>query len=453
MKILVFLCAVAALGAEPVRTMRLSYTHAGTASSEQFAFEGLALEGPWAGNPARPIDDTNLGKYLFEVRDLKTNRVLYSRGFCSIYGEWETTGEAQRQARAFRESLRFPAPAGVAQVVIKKRDRENLFREVWTVKVDPADRTIDRSKVAGKAWAVIENGPPASKVDLLLIGDGYTAAEMEKWHKDARRLAETLFAVEPFKSRRTAFNVWAVDVAAEESGVARPSEGVYRRSPLRAAYDAFGSERYVLTFDDERLREAAAAAPYDFIEIVVNGRKYGGGGIHNLYATVASDNQWTPYVFVHEFGHHFAGLADEYYTSDVAYLSSTERLEPWEPNVTADAKSPKWRDLIRPGMALPSPWPKEEFEAMQKASQEQRRRIRAESRPEQEMEALFQRELERSAALLGKAPGVGAFEGALYEPKGYYRAEADCIMFTRSQRFCAACRRAIERVIEMYTMR
>ena len=194
-------------------------------------------------------------------------------------------------------------------------------------------------------WAVMQNGAPRDKVDLLLMGDGYTAAEMEKWHRDARRMAETLFAVSPFKEHRQDFNVWAVDTPAEESGVARPSDGVFRRSPLRAAYDAFGSERYVLTFDNKRLREAASAAPYEFIEIVVNDRKYGGGGIFNLFATVSADNAFTPYVFVHEFGHHFAGLADEYYTSDVAYGSATERPEPWEPNATAD---PARREVERP---------------------------------------------------------------------------------------------------------
>jgi hypothetical protein len=203
-------------------------------------------------------------------------------------------------------------------------------------------------------------------VDLLLLGDGYIAAEMDKWHKDARRMADLLFAVSPFKERKSDFNVWAVDAPAEESGISRPSDGVYRRSPLGATYDAFGSERYILTFDDKRLREIAAAAPYEFLEIVVNGRKYGGGGIFNLYATAAADNAWTPYVFVHEFGHHFAGLADEYYTSDVAYESTAARPEPWEPNVTADPKAARWKDLILPGTPLPTIWPKEAFERLQK---------------------------------------------------------------------------------------
>ncbi len=435
------------------KTMRLAYVHSGTATEEQFAKDGVYLEGDWPGAPGKTIDNSNLGKYLFEVHDAKTGNLLYSRGFASIFGEWETTPEAMRERRAFRESLRFPAPSAPVHVILKKRDKANVFREIWKTAVDPKDKSIDRSApLKGvKVWEVVKNGPPADKVDLLLIGDGYTAAEIDKWHKDAQRLASELFAVSPFKEHKAAFNVWAVDVAADESGVSRPSEGVYRKSPVRASYDAFGSERYVLTLDDERLREIAAAAPYEFIEVVVNGRKYGGGGIHNLYATVSSDNMWTPYVFVHELGHHFAGLADEYYTSDVAYTKTAERPEPWEPNVTANPKEPKWKDLIRPGSSLPTPWAKEQFEARQKELQARRRAIRAQNRPEQEMEELFRKEQAEILELLNKTPGVGAFEGAMYEPKGYYRAEADCIMFTRSQHFCAACRRGIEKVIGLYS--
>ncbi len=442
--------------AQTPRTLRLDYVHSGTATEEHLALAGLALEGEWPGRLDHSIDDSNLGKYLFEVIDRKSNRLLYSRGFASIYGEWETTSEAQEVRRAFHESLRFPAPPGPAQVVVKKRDRQNAFRELWSVVIDPASQDVDRSASASQSrvWAVMKNGEPRDKVDLLLLGDGYTAAEMEKWHNDARRLTEVLFSVSPFKENRRRFNVWALDTPARESGVARPSDGVYRRSPLRASYDAFGSERYVLSFDNQRWREAASAAPYEFVEIVVNDRKYGGGGIHNLYATVAADNASTPYVFVHEFGHHFAGLADEYYTSDVAYVSSAARLEPWEPNLTADAGSPKWRDLVSPGTPLPTPWAKEPFEAYEKQVQAKRREIRAQKRPESEMEALFRSELAATVKLLSQPPyadKVGAFEGGMYESKGYFRSQADCIMFTRNMAgFCAACRRAIERVIDLY---
>ena len=381
--VLVFAMAVTLAAPNVPRTMRVDYVHTGNGSAEQFALDEIVLEGDWPGRLDRAVDDANLGKYYFEVLDRRTNRVLFSRGFASIFGEWETTDEAKEIARAFHESLRFPAPEAPVQVVVKKRDKQNAFREVWSMVVDPAAQSIDRTapSQSNRVWAVMKNGDPQDKVDLLLLGDGYTAKEMDKWHKDARRLTDTLFSVSPFKERRSAFNVWAIDSPSEESGVARPSDAVYRRSPVRAAYDAFGSERYVLTFDNKRMREIAAAAPYEFVEIVVNDRKYGGGGIHNLYATVAADNASTPYIFVHEFGHHFAGLADEYYTSDVAYDASAARLEPWEPNVTANPKHPKWHDLIEAGTPLPTPWAKEEFEAIEKRIQTKRREIRAEKRP------------------------------------------------------------------------
>jgi IgA Peptidase M64/Peptidase M64 N-terminus len=432
--IMTVLLAVASVSNAP-RTIRVDYFHSGDAAKEEFALDGVLLEGDWAGRLDRPLDDTNLGKYFFEVIDRKSNRVLYSRGFASIYGEWETTDEAKEVRRAFHESVRFPDPGAAVQVVIKKRDRQNAFREVWSVIVDPAAETVDRS-TAGRVWPVMRNGEPRDKVDILLMGDGYTAAEMDKWHKDAQRLTETLFSVSPFRERRSAFNVWAVDTPAHESGVSRPSDGVWRKSPLRASYDAFGSERYVLTFDNKRMREAAATAPYEFIEIVVNDRKYGGGGIHNLYATVAADSASTPYVFVHEFGHHFAGLADEYYTSDVAYETGAPHPEPWEPNATIDPRASKWKDLIEQGTPLPTPWAKAEFEALEKGIQAKRHEIRAQKRPESEMEALFAAELAQTVPLLALPPWgnkVGAFEGSMYEAKGYYRPQADCIMFTRNR--------------------
>jgi IgA Peptidase M64/Peptidase M64 N-terminus len=437
----------------PLRTLRVDYVHSGKAGDERFALDGVALEGPWPGPPDRLLDQSGLGKYRFEVKG-EDGRVLFSRAFASIYGEWEGTAEAKTVPRAFHESVRFPAPASPVRVVISGRADGGLFKELWAVPVDPASPLADRapSPAAGRVWAVVENGPPADKVDLLLLGDGYTPADLDKWHRDARRMAELLFAVPPFKEHRADFNVWAIDMPSTLTGVSRPSDGVYRHTPIGATYDAFGSERYVLTFDNKKMREIAAAAPYEFVEIVVNDRKYGGGGIHNLYATVAADSAWAPYLFVHEFGHHFAGLADEYYTSPTSYEPSVGRPEPWEPNATADAKAGKWRDLITQGIALPTPWPKAEFEAAQRDFQARRRAIRAEKRPEEEMDALFREERDWTTRLLAPFAGkVGAFEGALYEATGYHRPQADCIMFTRDEvGFCAVCRRAIERVIAMY---
>ena len=176
------------------------------------------------------------------------------------------------------------------------------------------------------------------------------------------------------------------------------------------------------------------------MEILTNSRTYGGGGIFGLYATVAADSLWAPYVFVHEFGHHFAALADEYFTSPVAYgPAPAERVEPWEPNATAllDPKNLKWKDLVAAGTPVPTPWKKEEFEKASREAQEKRRRIRAENRPEDEMDALFREEKVFETKLLGTdafSGKVGAFEGALYEAKGYYRPQEDCIMFTPRRR-------------------
>jgi hypothetical protein len=298
-------------------------------------------------------------------------------------------------------------------------------------------------------------GDPATKVDFVILGDGYTARELKKFERDARRLTEVLFATSPFKEHRSDFNVWALCPPAAESGISRPSTGIYRNSPLGATYDAFGSERYVLSFDNRALRKVAQFAPYEFIEVLANNRTYGGGGIFNLYSTVAADNAFANYVFVHEFGHHFAGLADEYYTSSVAYTTPAERIEPWEPNATAllDPAKLKWADLVAPGTPIPTPWNKEAFENYSREIQKRRAQLRQERRPESEMEALFREELKFEQELFARekyAGHVGAFEGAIYESKGYYRPEIDCIMFTRTNHFCAVCRRAIERIIKLY---
>jgi hypothetical protein len=441
------------------RTMRLDYYHTGNAKEERFSVDRVVLEPlPWPGNPARPLDATNRGKYFFEVADAASGGLLYSRGFSSIYGEWETTAEAKDVNRTFSESLRFPAPDRAVRIVVKKRDDRNLFRDVWSTTVDPTDKFVVRGAEAeaGPLIRLHESGDPATKLDLLILGDGYTVRERAKFERDAKRLAATLLATSPFKERSRDINIWGLAPAAAQSGISRPSQQIYRRSPVGATYDAFDSERYVLTFENKALRDIAANAPYDVVEILTNTATYGGGGIYGLYSTVAADSVWSSYIFVHEFGHHIAGLADEYYTSDVAYLPAADRVEPWEPNVTAmlDAAALKWKDLVTPGTAMPTPWPKDEFERYTREIQQKRRAIRAANRPESEMDALFRDEENRDTSLLNEgahAGRVGAFEGANYEARGFYRPQADCIMFTRDNvPFCAVCRRAIEQILDVY---
>jgi hypothetical protein len=440
-------------------TLRVDYYHVGTAAEEHIALDRARVEGGWPGSRTQLIDSANLGKYLVEVVELSSNRLLYSRGFASIYGEWETTSEARAGIwRSLAEAVRIPEPRRPFQLRLRKRGADQSFAEIWSAVIDPASRFVDRAAVPSrKVLTVMEHGDPAVKVDLLVLGDGYSAKEMEKFKGDVERLTAVLLAAEPFASRRTDFNVRAIETPAELSGISRPRAGVFRNSPLGARYNSFDSERYVLTLDDRAWRDVAAAAPYDVVLILVNERKYGGGGIFNLYSTAAAGSAFAPYLVVHEFGHHFAGLGDEYYTSDVAYeAAGATPVEPWEPNVTAlhDPEQLKWRELMTGDVPLPTPWGKAEYEKRSLELQERRRQLRAEGAPEEALEALFRDERELFTAMLGQeehAGEVGAFEGAMYEARGLYRPTADCLMFTRDEvGFCPVCRQAIERVIDSY---
>jgi hypothetical protein len=444
------------------RTMRVDYFHTGgPKSGETLALDRVVNDGSWAGSRTQLVDPTNLGKYAVDVREAASGTLLYSRGYASVFGEWETTSEAREQHRTFHESVRFPWPIGPVRVTIRKRQADNAFADLWSTAIDPGSRFVNSAAPPqrGSVWTLFESGPPETKVDLLIVSEGYTQAELPKFHADARRLLDALFREEPFKSRRGDFNVRGLDLPSERSGVNRPNAGVFRRTPMSAEYNIFDSERYVLTLDNRTLREAASNAPYEFLEILVNERTYGGGGIFNDQATASLDSAFAEYVFVHEFGHHFAALADEYYTSEVAYETggTGKKPEPWEPNVTAlhDPGALKWRDLIAAGTPLPTPWDKDAFETHARAIQQRRREIRKRNAPEEEMDALFreQRDWEENffkAQRHGRA--VGAFEGASYEPRGLYRPQADCIMFTRDRvGFCAVCRRAIGTIIDLYS--
>ncbi len=450
---------LAASAAQPA-TLRFDYYHSGTDQAEDFSFDRLVVEPlPWPGPLSQRIDTLRAGKYFFEVRAEGSDELLYSRGFASIYGEWETTGEAGEMRRTFHESLRFPAPPAGTKVrlAISKRDARMEFQKIWEFTVDPADMLVSTAKPPQQELIELQKtGAPEDKLDLLVLGDGYTAAEKGLFLEQAQRFLKAFFATSPFKERRGDFNVWGIVPPAAESGVSRPSTGVHRASPLGATFDAFRSERYMLSFENLRWREVAAWAPYEFVLILANSEIYGGGGIYGLYATTAGGNAWADYVSVHELGHHIAGLADEYYTSEVAYEAGAITVEPWEPNVTAllDPAHLKWADLATPGAAVPMAWPKAEFEEHAAKIQERRKKIRAEKRPESEMAALYAEQAAFESKLLGHGPHAGvvsAFEGANYAAKGYYRPQADCVMFTRDKvPFCAVCSRALERVIEMY---
>ena len=443
-------------------TMRLDFLHTGGRGMEVAALDRVVDDGPWAGSLTALLDTSGLGGYLFQVEDASTRTPLYSRGFSSVFAEWVTTAEVRTSHRTFHESLRFPWPKAPVRVVLRRREPGGTLRDVWSTRIDPAASSVTRARMAGlpPVWPLLENGPPSRKVDLLLIPAGYTRDELPKFHGDAVRLVEAMFAVEPYRSRRADFNIRGLDMPEAVSGVSRPAQGLFRRDALGVEYSIFGTERYMLATDNRALRDAASAAPYDVVEVLANEKAYGGGGIFGAHATVAVDHVAANYVFIHEFAHHFAGLGDEYYGSAVAYETGKARPpEPWEPNVTAlrNPAALKWRDLIVPGTPIPTPWDRAGYDALVKTNEQRVASMRKAGAPAQDVDAegtRHQAALQRFLAGLPYAGAVGAFEGASYEARGLYRPSLNCIMSTRDDAaFCAVCQRAIGRAIDAQVAR
>ncbi len=441
------------------RALRFDYVHCGTATEERIAPSGFRLEGEWPGSRTRLVDDSGAGKYRFRAHDKQTGQELWSRGFCSIYGEWETTAPAKEGWAAFEESQRFPEPRAPARIALEKRGVDGAFAPIWSGEFDPASRFVDRAPLAriGEVLELRVGGEVATQVDLLIVAEGYARGERAKFESDARRLSDALLATEPFKRHASSFSVRGLFVEARESGIDDPRRGAWRDTPFDLSFNAFDSDRYVLTFSDRKLREGAAQAPYDALIILANERKYGGGGIHNLWATATADTEPAAYVFVHEFGHSFAGLADEYYSSQVAYEQfAPHGVEPWEPNATAlfDPARLKWRDLVEPGTPIATPWDQDGYDALDLAYQARRAEALAAGASDERNEELMREIKALTAAQLAKEPWrgrVGAFQGALYDAKRYWRPEVDCIMFSRNPTtFCRVCERALERAIRMY---
>jgi hypothetical protein len=440
------------------KTMRLDLYHTGNATEEHFTTDEVVSDGKWPGSKTQLIDRLGLGQYFFEVLDSETKKPIYSRGFSSIFGEWQTTPEAEKGNGTFHESLRFPWPRKPVVVILKKRNPENKFQAIWTTIIDPDSRQVNPADIAPthKIDIILDNGPASQKLDIVILGDGYSANEMEKFRNDVKRLTDILLNVEPFKSRKNDLNIRAIETPAAQSGVNKPHPGVFKRTPLSVSYGIFDSERYALTFDNKTVRNIASEVPYDFMVILINEKTYGGGGIYNLYTTVSADNKFADYIMVHELGHHMGALADEYYTSSVSYEAQKITVEPWEPNVTAllDKDNLKWKSVVEPGTPIPTPWNKEAFDKFGYQIQKERDSLRQANVPESVVEDLFTRQMKQENQFFSTekyADKAGAFEGADYTQKGLYRPQLDCIMYTRHIKFCKVCRKSLETVIDEYT--
>ena len=441
-------------------TFRIDYYHTGTKGEERIAMDKMYIEGEWPGSLTNLIDTLNLGEYFFRITEVAGNRTIYSRGYSSLFNEWQTTDEAASGTyRTFHETVRFPCPLNKFQLSIMRRSKQMVFNEIFSTVIDPNGIDVHRGKTHGASGVVdlMTNGDIHSKVDIAILGDGYTKNEMQKFLTDARHFTEVLFSTEPFKHRKKDFNVRAVEVESRESGIDQPDQNIWADHALGTTYDSFGSARYVLTDANKAVRDQASAAPYDFLFILVNTNRYGGGGIFQLYAICFATGE-TPatawqadYVFVHEFGHSFAGLGDEYYSSSVAYNDFYQKgVEPWEPNIAANISRQglKWKDLVNPETPLPTPWNKSLYDSMETERGKLKREMPGYAEKRQaildaERAVLNEKQLSRV---------VGAFEGSGYSSTGLYRPSLDCRMFSLSLTdFDPVCAKAINRMIDFYT--
>jgi hypothetical protein len=447
-------------------TMRVDYYHIGTKGQEQITLDKIYEESAWPGSKVNLLDTLNLGDCFVKVSDLQTNLLLYSRGYSTVFGEWQTTEEALNGTwRTFHETVRFPFPKQKVIVSFYRRDKfvgageVMAFREVFSTVIDPNNSTIvNREKRQNKfaVFDVMVNGPTDKKVDILILGDGYAKDDIEKFRQDAKHFAEQLFSYQPFKKHKKDFNVRAMEVISDDSGIDMPDQNVWKHTALGTMYNTFGSARYVLTEENRALRDIADTAPYDFITILVNDNRYGGGGIFNLYTTcftkpAKAGQEWEmDYVYVHEFGHCFGGLGDEYYSSQVSYVDFYPKgVEPWEPNVTRTntKENLKWRNFISVSTPIPTPWQKAKYDSIE-AVRGKLDRLASDYYEKREGLLKSANDILKDPKWIGV---VGAFEGSGYTSKDMYRPAIDCKMFALNPvDFDPVCSAAIERMIEMY---
>jgi len=394
------------------KVLRFDYMLAGNSQKSVVYPMGMKEEPVYAGSRESLIDPFNYGNFKYEIFDAEENKLIYSRGFCTLFQEWQTTSEAKTTERSFYEVATFPFPKIKVRFVLSLRERSGNFIRLYESIINPDDYYIRREKPSEvTVTRIYGSGDPQKSVDLAFIAEGYTRNEMEKFREDVRKMTDVLLSEAPFSEYTDKINIWAVEAVSSESGTDIPGEKVYLNTALNSSFYTFGTDRYLTTQDIKSVNDYAAVAPHDNIIVLINSKMYGGGGVYNYYNGTTVDHQLSQKVFIHEFGHGFAGLADEYYSSEVAYDEFYPlNIEPWEPNITTlvDFKS-KWKNMIPAGLPVPTP------------SEEKYNNV------------------------------TGVFEGGGYSAKGIFRPEMDCRMKSNgSKGYCSVCREAIKKMIEFY---
>lgn len=395
------------------KSLRYNFYLTGNSKEVHVFPESLKEEPYWGGSITTLIDPFDYGSYRFRVFDLKSDSLIFSRGFCTLFQEWRSTAEAKVSEAAFYQAAILPYPKRKVRFEIDERSRDGQFITIFGTEIDPDNYFIRREIPAPfKTKNIMMNGKPENTVDIVILAEGYTTDEMDKFTADATRLTNYLFEEEPFKSEKNKFNVTAILTPSEESGTDIPGESIYRNTRFNSTFYTFDLPRYLTTKDMENIYDAAALVPYDQIYVLVNTSRYGGGGFYNLVTVCSADNERSKNVFVHEFGHGFGGLGDEYYDSSVAYEDFYNlKAEPWEPNLTTLINfEEKWKSMIPAEVPVPTP---------------------------------------RINKYKNK---VGVFEGAGYMNKGIYSPAMDCRMKTNeAEGFCPVCSEAIRKMIVVLT--
>jgi hypothetical protein len=393
--------------------MRYDFLLGGNSNEEKVYPEQIKKEQFWAGSKSNLVDQLNYGNYRFRIFDEKSDSLIFSKGFSTLFEEWQSTAEAKKTDKTFYQTAIFPFPKRKIRLEIDSRQREGNFKTIFKTEIEP-DNYFILNEIPNKfeIFEIQNNGKPENKVDVVILAEGYTVTEMEKFKEDAKRVTQYLFDEEPFKSEKAKFNVRAVLTPSLESGTDIPGENIYKNTCFNSTFYTFNVSRYLTTSDMKNILDAASVVPYDQIYVLVNTERYGGGGFYNFVSVCTADNDLTKEVFVHEFGHGFAGLGDEYYNSEVAYEDFYNlRVEPWEPNLTTmvDFDS-KWKKMIPDSLEIPTP-----------------------------------RNLKNSNK-------IGVYEGGGYMSKGIYSPFIDCRMKSNNANgFCPVCAESIKKVVQYYT--
>jgi len=395
------------------KACRVDFHFCGNATQTAVYLDKVKQEPFWGGRRANLSTDLNLGDYRFRVLDSISGRQIYIDGFCALYHEWQTTPEAKMTSKSFEQTIQFPFPAEAVTLIIEKRLDLDHWQELFRYAISPTDKLIQQAKPTKVPVKVItKTNDPENAIDIAVIAEGYTAKDQQKFYKDAARLAENLLAYEPFTKYKNRINIYAIAAPSGESGISTPQEDDWKNTAVGSHFFTFYEPRYLTTANTFKVRDLAALVPYDAIYILANTSTYGGGGIFNFYALTAADNELAKQITVHEFGHSFAGLADEYfYDQDVLDNTYDIKKEPWEPNITSLVQfDRKWKAQLSTTTPIPTP-DKGDFKK-----------------------------------------NLGVFEGGGYLKKGMYRSMYDCRMRTnKAPEFCPVCQQAIERMILFLT--